>query len=296
MVSEFLKPLIYFDIFNHPLRIGELEQLCNNGSVSNSEIVKAVEKGVCFQHEDFLSLSKNVKELVEVRKEKEERAKHYIKKLGSYSKLISKFPFVKGVAVSGSLSKNVMHDDGDIDYFIITKANRLWVCRTLLILFKKVFLFNSRKYFCVNYFIDENNFEIKDKNIFTAVELTYLLPVYNQEVFNLFLEANSWIKEEFSSITHPINFNVIKERKPIVLESLLKGKLGETLDLFFMKLTIKRWNKKFKTFDQKKMELTMRSNRGISKHHPSDFQTNVLKSYQEKLENVKLKYESFIYA
>lgn len=296
MIPEFLKPLVYFDIFNHPLTKVELEQLCIHGTINEDELNDALRNEICFRHKEYISLSRNVEQLVNVRKEKEHRAKHYLDKLSKYSKLISKFPFVKGIAVSGSLSKNVMHDDGDIDYFIITTENRLWVCRTLLILFKKVFLLNSKKYFCVNYFVDEKNFEIKDKNVFTAVELTYLLPVYNPLIFEEFLKTNSWTELEFRRIEHPIKFKVLKERKSTMIEWILKGKVGEWLDIVFMNMTIKRWKNKFKSFDREKMELTMRSNRGISKHHPSDFQTNVLKVYHEKLDNIKLKHEGFIYA
>ncbi len=88
-----------------------------------------------------------------------------------------------------------MHEDGDIDFFIITKADRLWICRTLLVLYKKVFLLNSRKYFCVNYFVDENNLKIKDKNMFTAIEVKHLLSVYNPELIGHFKEINNWTNE-----------------------------------------------------------------------------------------------------
>ena len=69
------------------------------------------------------------------------------------ARFISKFPFVAAVGVSGSLSKGYYDSDSDIDFFIITQHNRLWICRTLLMVYKKIFLLNSRKYFCPNYFI-----------------------------------------------------------------------------------------------------------------------------------------------
>lgn len=295
MNFSFYKPLAYFDIFDHPLKISELEQL-SSGDRIREDIHEAIEAKRCFAFKEYISISENVEILVKQRIEKEERAKSYLPKLNSYAKLISKFPFVKGLAVSGSLSKNVMHDDGDIDYFIITQKNRLWLCRTLLILFKKVFLLNSRKYFCVNYFVDEENLEIQDKNIFTAIELTYILPIYNSEMINKFLDKNDWVRNEFKPIKHPIGFEVIKKRKKNIFESILNGQLGEKLDLFFMGITIKRWKKKFSHFDAKKMELTMRSNRGISKHHPSDFQNRVLGEYAKRIEKLNVKDESIIYS
>lgn len=298
MDFSFLKPLAYFDIFDHPLRWSELQQLCIENEDLKKNIDIAIKQGKCYSYEDYYSISPNIESHIKTRLEKENRAKSYLNKLNKYAKLISRFPFVKGLAISGSLSKNVMHDDGDIDYFIITKRNRLWICRTFLILYKKIFLLNSRKYFCVNYFVDEENLEIRDKNIFTAIELTYLLPVFNEAAYKQLMDKNQWVQEYFKPIKHPINFQIIERKSPRNhwIENLLGAQLGEKLDLFFMGITIKRWQKKFSHFDAEKMELTMRSNRGISKHHPSDFQNKVLKEYSERLEKLNTEDEGIIYA
>ena len=67
-------------------------------------------------------------------------AKNIYQKALTVSRLISKFPYVEGVGISGSLSKGYYDDDGDIDFFIITSPKRLWIARTFLILYKKLFL------------------------------------------------------------------------------------------------------------------------------------------------------------
>lgn len=285
-----ITPLSYFDIFDHPLRLEELKELCLNKSLNEQELERLIDSGMCFKYNEYISISANIENQVKSRLEKEERAKKYLKKLPLYAKLISKFPFVLGLGISGSLSKNVMQDDGDIDYFVITKKNRLWICRTLLILFKKVFLLNSKKYFCVNYFVDEDNLEIRDKNIFTAIELTYLLPVFNAQIFEKLNRNNTWVSSYFEPIIHPINFKPIERKsyKNHWIESVLGEKLSNKLDLFFMDITIKRWKKKFSHFNADKMELTMRSNRGVSKHHPSDFQNKVLNEYAVRMKELNV--------
>jgi len=40
----------------------------------------------------------------------------------------------------------------------------------------------------------------------------------------------------------------------------------------------------------------MRSNRGISKHHPSDFQNKVLTAYKERIEKLNLRHEDSFHA
>jgi len=297
MQDKILSILSYFDVFDHPMHEDELKTLSDSRDISG-ELSHLIQHNLSFHYEGYYSLNPKVEELVSNRLEKEKVAQYYFKKLPSYAKLIKSFPFVRAVAISGSLSKNVMHQDGDIDYFIITSANRLWICRTLLILFKKVFLLNSRKYFCVNYFIDENNLEIRDHNIFTAVEISYLIPVYNKDLLDHFRQINNWVDNYFPKFNHPSNVknyqgsNLLKK----TLESILGLSIWDRLDLYLMKLTHKRWSKKFGHFDADKLELTMRTNRGISKHHPRDFQNRVLASYQKNLEKISVKNEGIIYS
>jgi hypothetical protein len=243
-----------------------------------------------FSSGDYFGIRDSISDQVETRNVKEKRAEKYYRKLPKYLRIIKAFPFVRGVGISGSLSKNVMHEDGDIDYFIVTAPGRLWVCRTLLVLFKKVFLFNSRKYFCVNYFVDEHNLEIADKNFFTAIEINYLMPVYNTSLFDEFNAENTWTKDFINGTSPKFRIAPLEPKRGLkkIAELFFYGAWGDRVDLFFMKRTYKRWEKKFKGFDSKKFELTMRTNRGVSKHHPRDFQSRVLNEYQSRLNQLGL--------
>jgi hypothetical protein len=86
------------------------------------------------------------------------------------------------------LSKNFADERADIDYFVVTKANRLWIARTLMHLFKKLtFLVGKQHYFCMNYFVDEEALTIQEKNLFTAVEVATLIPVCGNGSMESFL-------------------------------------------------------------------------------------------------------------
>src|SRR5690606_39126981 len=109
-------------------------------------------------------------------------------------KFIYLFPFVAFVGISGSLSKGFAAADGDFDFFIITSANRLWICRTLLHLFKKLsFLAGAQHRFCMNYFIDISHAAIEERNRYTAIELSSLIPVCGLKVYQHFLSQNKWV-------------------------------------------------------------------------------------------------------
>lgn len=288
-----LQWLAYFDIFNHPLREDELSELCCNllpQDQLNASLHHWVQTGVCFKQKDYFGLNPGLSESIAMRHSKETEARKYFNRLPFFARLISHFPYVKALAVSGSLSKNVIHEDGDIDYFVITQENRLWICRALLILFKKVFLLNSKKYFCVNYFVDEKNLTITDKNIYTAVEIAYLLPVYNGELIQRMKQQNEWTNSYLPGFKNPINFKEVKPkiRPSKVFEWMLDWPIGDYLDFYLMKTFHKHWSRKFKHFSADKLELTMRSNRGVSKHHPQDFQQKVLSLYSKNLQALNI--------
>lgn len=281
-----LQHLLYSEVFAHPLNQEELIRFSGTDiSVSFDELHEALDQlkqdGLVLLHNNHACLF-SVDDKIERRSTASNRANELFDRAVRVSKFIQKFPFVEGVGISGSLSKGILHDDGDFDFFIIVKPNRVWVARTLLILYKKVFLLNSRKYFCVNYFIDSDHLEIEEKNRFTAVEVATLIPAAG-DVFDDFYKANTWVNDFFPG-NGRTEFKTNHAKKPVwskILQGVFKGKLGNWADRKAMKMTIKRWRSKFGDFDDEKFELTMKSRRYVSKHHPNDFQNKVLTRYEE---------------
>ena len=284
-----LHTLLYFELFSHPLRAEEVFYYCNDESAS-PEIVAGklqslTEQGIVFQFGSFYQ-TQNDASWLSKRLEYNRRADQMLPIAHRRAKLIGKFPFVRGVFVSGSLSKHCMRADSDVDFFIVTAPGRLWLARTLLVLFKKIFLLNSHKYFCVNYFIDTEHLEIEEKNRFTATEAVTLVPMYGREYFEAFLEANSWAWEQYPNFPKrdtskvPVN-SAIRLKK--ALEKLLSGRVGEWLDKRFMQLTVKVWKRKFKHFDAARFDVAMKSRRYVSKHHPLHFQEKVLQRLEARM-------------
>lgn len=144
---EVIRVLAYYQLFRHPLKTGEIAQYVNVTPLEtrglHDSLKSLVELEVVFEFDGYYSMV-NDTSLVQSRLEGELRAKSLSKVAKRMSKLIYFFPFVRAVFISGSLSKGVVPKDADIDYFIVTKKNRLWIARTLLVIFKRVCLFGSK--------------------------------------------------------------------------------------------------------------------------------------------------------
>lgn len=287
-----LKALLYFSIFKYPLSAKEIYSFsgANNQNEINSELEYLENKGLIFKSQNFYYLDNNI-ETVSRRIEGNNMAKAVMDKAIKKGVFISKFPYIKAVGISGSLSKNYHDKDSDVDFFVITTSKRLWVARTLLMLYKKIFLLNSRKFFCVNYFISENSLEITEKNIFTATELLTLIPVTGD--FTHFYNQNQWVSDFLPNIEIgklPVHAEVKKNWFSKIAIFFLNTKIGDVLDLLFLKLTLKKWNAKFNNLDAKDFNIAMKSTKGVSKHHPQNFQKKVIDKLNKKYQEFRTKH------
>jgi len=276
--NDVLKTLLYFDGFNYPITANEIEQYSHFSTDEiQNELENLINKKIIYSFDEFYSTSKN-KSLVERRKIGNERAKKILKKATKMSAFISQFPFVEGVFLSGSMSKGYFGEDDDIDYFIITSPNRLWLTRTLLIAYKKIFLLNSKKYFCINYLMSTNSLKIAEKNRFTATEFSTLIPMSGNGVYCDLKKNNPWVLDYFPNYENKnknssaIKKNVIKRS----LELVFKGKLGKWLDNYFMMITKNRQKRKFKKLQKSDFDIAFKGNKNISKHHPGNNQKKVI--------------------
>jgi Nucleotidyltransferase domain len=295
--SAIIKTLAYFDVFHHPLTMSEIARYCRDENADYPSIRQAVNQlvsdGIIFRLHHFYSLQNDLV-LAEKRKEENKRAKKYLRIAKLLSKLIAAFPFVRGVYLSGSLSKGCATKDADIDYFVITKPNRLWLCRTLLMLFKKIFLLNSRKYFCINYFVDTDHLEIPDRNIFTATEIATIIPTYNPSLYSKFMNANQWIHSYFPNFQQKqfaeqeeVESSWVKRMS----ENLFGGTLGNQLEKFCFRITTSKWREKFRSMNEHEFENNLRSKSYVSKHHPKGMQFHVLHQFEQKLRNFEHRFQ-----
>lgn len=294
--KSIIKTLAYYDIFDYPLKAEEIYYNLGTNSVSLTEIENEVEQlckiGITFNKNNFYLLRNN-ENSISRRLEGNRLAKKKLISAYRMTKLISKFPYVRAVLLSGSISKGYMEKDSDVDYFIITHPNRLWVTRLLLMLFKKVFLLNSRKVFCINYFVDTETLEIEEKNIFTATELATLIPIYGKDLYDELYKNNIWIKKFYPNFPKRDNKILVNKNNLFVqnlIEKTLNNSLGDKLDDFAMNLFEKSNHKKYREYNSNDFQVAFKTSKHESKHHPKFFQKRVLEAFNDKLKSIENNY------
>lgn len=287
VATHIINTLLYFDIFNYPLTPGEVHQFLQSNHVSpetiHDKLHALVREGFAFQVGPFFSVQDNAA-LAERRIKGNEAAKSFLARAIRQGQLIASFPFVRGVMASGSLSKGYMDEACDLDFFVITAPGRLWIARTLLVLYKRIFLRNSHKYFCVNYFVDEEHLEIEEQNLYTATELVTLMPLAGHQHYVRLMKENAWVTSYLPnskiSTSFPVESNPPSRKK--WWEQLLSLCAPDQLDSLFMRLTFLRWKRHYSNYPKSDFEIAFKTKRYVSKNHPNYFQGKVLHQYEHK--------------
>src|ERR1700761_1830764 len=120
--ENILTTLAYFDLFNYPLTRGEIYLFLSSKhqySAFDDALTCLLLSGSIYQFDKFYTL-KNDHHLIIRRNDGNKRAAELIKIAEKVGDILIRFPYVRGIAISGSLSKNYADEHSDIDLFIIT--------------------------------------------------------------------------------------------------------------------------------------------------------------------------------
>lgn len=284
--DEILKVLIYYEMFQYPLTKNELFE---RSKLSIEEVERGIKELLAakkiFQFGTFYTLQNNPF-IAENRIKRNQLAQKSIPKARFISKIVANFPFIRGLFLSGSISKDCMDENSDIDFFIVAAPNRLWIARLACIVFKKIFLLNSPKFFCFNYIIDSEHLKFEDHSLFIATEISTLIPVYGEEYYTAIRNKNGWITDFFPNFPKKKMLKVYKNQPVIqkIAESIFDNSFGDWLDNWLLNKTVEINKKRHdsKLFDNPKYYLNFQKH--VAKSHITDNYPTILKVYRERIQ------------
>ena len=286
-----LRTLAYYDLFDYPLTTSEVYTFLPVGNIQEEELSVALQamamEGIIKKAKGFWFLPHRSESSVERRIEMELRGKKMWKMARRMSMLMRHVPCVRGIFISGQLCRYIADRNSDIDYFVVTEPNRLWIVRCILVLFRRVVLLNNRKYFCVNYYVTSDNLKIQERNPYVACEVASVKPMFNRELFEEFMQENTWVSDYFPNFSMSrIKVQDGVEKASSIqkkLELCLPNKAALWLDIRLMKFTRAFWQRKFPSHSQRAHEISLRTRRNESRAHPNDVSAIILQKYYEGL-------------
>ena len=193
-----LQTIKYADIFSYPLTYAEicryLVSVCADIEAVKSAVTSLQEAGQVSVVDDFVCLHGHEQHII-TRNTRKEKSAHLWQAARRYAGLIQRLPFVRMVAVTGSLAMDNVDERADIDYLIVTKAGRLWLCRLLIIFLVKWAEKRDHVTLCPNFILSQNALELQSHNLFTARELTQMIPLTGLDIYQHIRQLNAWVDD-----------------------------------------------------------------------------------------------------
>jgi predicted nucleotidyltransferase len=183
-----------------------------------------------------------------------------LKKANLICRILSAIPFIRMIALTGSLAKGEVKPHSDIDFFIVTKEGRIWTSRFLTVFLLKILgQYRTDKKIagkiCPNRWQTEDSLKIYPQNSYHAREYSQIVPLFEiDEVYKKFQKANQWTFEKLKTQ----NLNLKTTTKNLKLnnnflglirkmgEEILSGGLGD-----FLEEKLKNYQKKRILWDKR---------------------------------------------
>ena len=203
-----LRSVTYAALFDYPLTLAQLHASLI-GVRADAETVAAWWRTSDFlqatiEHQDGLYFPSGRGDLLRTRARREALSRDLLDRDHRILSVVAGMPFVRMVALSGSLAHLNAEASADLDFFVITAPHRVWSVTFFLLVIAR--LFGWRRRLCLNYVISEDALRVEPADLFSANQVIHLRPILGDDVFARFVDANPFVRELYP------NFEIGREQ------------------------------------------------------------------------------------
>ena len=241
-----LEALAYSDIFEYPLQLDEVHRYlplrADVGQVSQTLMTMSGQVG---EKDGFYFLAGR-EEIVDIRKRRGAYSKKLLPIALRYGRVLGSLPFVRMVALTGSLAVMNISKHVDFDYLLVTVPGRVWTARAFALLFNRITRVFGHT-LCPNLIVAETKLEWPLHDMYSARELFQMIPITGMDVYHKLMQSNEWAREYLPNGSHDFSRETVGHSVGTTLQVLfefpLSGKLGDRFERWEMTRKIARFSK-----------------------------------------------------
>lgn len=245
LARAILEALTYSDIFDYPLRFDELHRYLpvRADAEELSVTVDSMREQVEYQDGFYFLTGRD--EIVEIRKQRGTRSRKLLPIALRYGRILGSLPFIRMVALTGSLAVLNISKNADFDYMLVTAKGRVWTARAFALLFNR-FVRPFGHTICPNLIVSESALGWPLHDLYSARELIQMIPISGMDVYREVIEGNSWVKEILPNRSY--DFSRAKTATEVAttikyfLEFPLRNNLGNRFESWEMTRKIARFS------------------------------------------------------
>jgi hypothetical protein len=225
MYDAILATVAYADVFDFAVTDAEVHRnligFASQPAQTRSALADLLADGVLTRVGGHVVLRRR-EDLVALRRDRDERARALWPSARAIGRILGSFPFVRMVAVTGSLAAGNPDPGADLDYLIVVRPGRLWLARALAVGLVRVARFFGVE-ICPNYLLTTRHLRIEHHDLYTAHELLLAVPVAGAATYRQLRAQNLWAARWLP--------NRFREQPAILPESALGGLLRRAGEL-----------------------------------------------------------------
>ncbi len=233
-----LRTIAYADIFDYPLTGREIhryliEQAALASTVQDRLLHAPRLRQLLGANSPFWFLAGR-EELVSIRRLRQTVSRRLWAKARRYGGHIAALPFVRMVALTGSLAmNNATSLDDDIDFLVVARSGRVWLARGLAVLLVRLAR-SQGVYLCPNYVLSEACLDLGRPSLFIAHELAQMVPLFGPSLYRHLLDSNGWAFGYLPNASpETAQHNFLRRSAALgqrCSEAVLGGRLGEKVE------------------------------------------------------------------
>jgi hypothetical protein len=192
----FHQSVIYASLFDYPLTLEQLRESLI-GEVADEHTLadwyrRSPRLRAAIDCVDGYYFPRGRRELLATRHAREVRSRGLLNAHARALSLITHMPFVRMVALSGSLAHLNADAGADLDLFVVTAPRRVWsVTFTTLLVARAL---GWRRQLCLNYVVSERALMVGPADLFSANQIVHLQPLIGAAVYRRFLDENRFVE------------------------------------------------------------------------------------------------------
>lgn len=192
-----LQSVIYASLFEYPLTLDQLHATLVGVRASKETIaawwLKSDLLQAAVEHRDGWYFPAGHSDLIAIRARREALSRELLDRDRQILSLVASMPFVRMVALSGSLAHLNAEGSADLDLFVITAPKRVWSVTVAAVVMSK--LLGWRKRLCMNFVVSESAMKILPEDLFSANQIIHLRPVTGHAIFERFVQSNAFVRD-----------------------------------------------------------------------------------------------------
>ena len=214
------RSVLYAALFEYPLTLAQLRQTLEV-PLTPSRILTAYEHSTSLraivEHRDGFFFPRGRDGLLVERRRREARSRTFLRANRLLLRLICAMPYVRMVALSGSIAHFNLDHDGDLDLFIVTRGRHAWSVTVAVLLLAKIM--RRRRSVCANYTVADSCLAFEPQDLFTANQVIHLKPLIGRGVYETLLAENPFVYRFYPNF-HPSGSTTLARRPSAAVEGM----------------------------------------------------------------------------